>query len=177
MKQSPSSFFPFYNEITNVRKKSPIYVVSQKSANILPRIGASFAEVAGWTDQVKVPITRRWFLYRQTRILSPYKFTCATVRVFNNEGVFYLAPRHPGGPKIPGTSSTINPACIAGALSLSLSLGGISSGVSATLVSTSKLAAELRERRERARDDIRCAHDAARMSARDTPLINRRYDH
>lgn len=75
------------------------------------------------------------------------------------------SPRH-GGPKIPGTSSTINPACIAGVL------GGISSGVSAALVSTSKLAAV-----QAARDDIRCAHDAARMSARDTPLINRRYDH
>lgn len=69
--------------------------------------------------------TPRWFLYRRTRIFSPYKFTCTTTRHSSARpdsgrlslawhgmawpGVLVVVPRRLG-PKIPGTSSTINPA-------------------------------------------------------------------
>lgn len=73
--------------------------------------------------------TPQWFLYRRTRIFSPYKFTCTTtwlrgwhgtVRLDSAQlgltwrgvawrGVLVVVPRRLG-PKIPGTSSTINPA-------------------------------------------------------------------
>lgn len=97
-------------------------------------------------------------------------------------GVFVVPRRL--GPKIPGTSSTINPAVYRRGDSRE----GISSGgelVSVTLVSTpsSPGPAVRATRRDSAgaRDDIRRGvhtRDAfAFVRARDTPLINRRYDH
>jgi len=55
MKQS-APFFSFFNEITNVRKKSPIhsvpeiYTMSQKSTNILSRIGLEQVSFT-WPDE------------------------------------------------------------------------------------------------------------------------------
>lgn len=102
----------------NTSKKCTIYICITGHGQVSSR----------WPDESierqSVHYTPRWFLYRRTRIFSPYKFTCTTtwLRGWHGtarlgsawldmawHGVLVVVPRRLG-PKIPGTSSTINPA-------------------------------------------------------------------
>lgn len=113
----------------------------EKSANILPRIGHGAAKVSSrWPDE---PIMLKRPLHAGDFSIVEFVFSR---RINLHVPRRRLIPRAASPRRSENSRYELDHKS---GLYRRGSLGGISSGVSATLVSTSKLAAELRERRER----------------------------